>query len=44
VQYETWNYPVIALTRQSNVASSIQLNFWPKPLHIKNQNNGDAGQ
>jgi hypothetical protein len=35
---------VIALTRQSNVASSIQLSFWPKPLHIKNQNNGDAGQ
>jgi Capsule assembly protein Wzi/PAP2 superfamily len=43
VQYETWNYPVIALARQSNVTSSIQLSFWPKPFHRKNQN-GDAGQ
>jgi membrane-associated phospholipid phosphatase len=43
VQYEAWNYPVIALTRQSNVTSSIQLSFWPKPLHGKNQNQ-DAGQ
>ena len=43
VQYETWNYPVIALTRQSNVTSLIQLSFWPKPLHGQNQN-GDAGQ
>jgi hypothetical protein len=43
VQYETWNYAVIALTRQSNVSSSIELSFWPKPLHEKNQN-GDAGQ
>lgn len=43
VQYETWSYPVIALTRQANVASSIQLSFWPKPLR-RNDQNGDAGQ
>ncbi len=43
VQYETWNYAVIALTRQSNVTSSLQLSFWPKPLRGKNQD-GDAGQ
>ncbi len=30
VQYETWNFPVIAPTKQSNVSSSIQLSFWPK--------------
>ena len=43
VQYETWSYPVIEVTRQSNVTSSIQVSFWPKPLRGKNQN-GDAGQ
>jgi membrane-associated phospholipid phosphatase len=35
VQYETWHYPVIALTRQSNVTSSVQLSFWPKSLWSK---------
>ena len=29
VQYEVWNFPVIASTRQSNVTSSLQLSFWP---------------
>lgn len=31
VQYEAWTYPVIASTRQSNITSSVQLMFWPKP-------------
>ena len=31
VQYEAWTYPVIASSRQSNVTSSLQLTFWPKP-------------
>jgi hypothetical protein len=35
VQYETWNFPVIASTRQSNVTSSLQLSFWPKALWHK---------
>ena len=30
VQYETWTFPVIAPTKQSNVATSVQLTFWPK--------------
>jgi len=30
VQYEVWNFPVLASTRQTNVTSSIQLAFWPK--------------
>ena len=30
VQYEAWTFPVIAPTRQSNIASSLQLTFWPK--------------
>jgi membrane-associated phospholipid phosphatase len=30
VQYEMWNFPVIATARQSNVTSSVQLSFWPK--------------
>ena len=29
VQYEVWNFPVVASTRQSNVTSSVQLSFWP---------------
>lgn len=36
VQYEAWNYPVIASTRQSNVTSSLQLTFWPKGFSRKN--------
>jgi len=36
VQYETWNFPVIATTRQSNVTSAVQLSFWPKGLSRKN--------
>jgi membrane-associated phospholipid phosphatase len=30
VQYEMWNFPVIATGRQSNVTSAIQLSFWPR--------------
>ncbi len=30
VQYEKWNYPVLSLTRQSNVTSSVQITYWPK--------------
>ncbi len=44
VQYEMWNYPVIALTRQSNVTSSIELSFWPKPWHARNQNKDSEQQ
>ncbi len=36
VQYEVWNYPVIAWTKQSNVTSSVQLSFWPKGVSRKN--------
>ena len=32
VQYENWTFPVISPTKQSNVTSSVQLTFWPKPL------------
>ncbi|MGA2101417.1 MAG: capsule assembly Wzi family protein, partial [Candidatus Sulfotelmatobacter sp.] len=39
VQYEAWTYPVISATRQSNVTSSIQLAFWPKPLRGRNTGN-----
>lgn len=29
VQYEKWNYPLLAPGVQSNVATSLQLTFWP---------------
>jgi membrane-associated phospholipid phosphatase len=35
VQYETWHYPVIALSRQSNVTSVIELSFWPRPFRLR---------
>jgi capsule assembly protein Wzi/PAP2 superfamily protein len=35
VQYEAWTYPVLASGRQSNIASSLQLTFWPKPRSRK---------
>ena len=31
-QYEKWNFPVLAPTPQTDLTSSIQLTFWPKPL------------
>ncbi len=30
VQYEKWNYPVLDPLQRSNVATSIQLTFWPR--------------
>jgi hypothetical protein len=38
VQYEAWNFPVIASTQQPNVTSSIQLSFWPKSFRAKDNN------
>ncbi len=35
VQYEMWNFPVIATARQSNVTSAIRLSFWPKGFSRK---------
>jgi hypothetical protein len=37
VQYEVWNFPVIASTRQTNVTSSIQISFWPKSFRAKDK-------
>jgi hypothetical protein len=35
VQYEMWNFPVIATTRQTNVTSAVQFSFWPKGFSRK---------
>ena len=35
VQYEAWTFPAITPGRQSNVASSIQLTFWPRGFSRK---------
>jgi hypothetical protein len=29
VQYETWQFPLLAASRQSNVTGSVQVTFWP---------------
>jgi hypothetical protein len=39
VQYEMWNFPVIASTKQSDVTSWVQLSFWPKGLSRKASDN-----
>jgi hypothetical protein len=42
VQYETWNYPVLATLAKSNLATSLQVTFWP---HRRKQRAGDqSGQ
>lgn len=33
VQYETWDFPVISATTQTNVATSINITFWPGSRH-----------
>jgi hypothetical protein len=35
LQYETWNFPVLAPAKQSNVTTSIQISFWPGALRPK---------
>lgn len=30
VQYEKWNYPILAPSPQSNVSTSLQITFWPR--------------
>jgi membrane-associated phospholipid phosphatase len=29
VQYETWDFPVISMTRQTDVTTSLEVTFWP---------------
>jgi membrane-associated phospholipid phosphatase len=36
VQYEAWTFPVLSPTKQANVATSLQLTFWPKGFSRKN--------
>jgi hypothetical protein len=33
VQYERWEIPLLATNRQSNVAASFQIGFWPVTHH-----------
>jgi len=33
IQYERWQIPLLAMSRQSNVAASFQFGFWPSPHH-----------
>ncbi|MGH9648542.1 MAG: capsule assembly Wzi family protein, partial [Bryobacteraceae bacterium] len=35
VQYETWNFPVLAPGKQTDVTTSVTLAFWPKGLWRK---------
>jgi hypothetical protein len=35
VQYESWQIPLLATGRQSDVSASIQVTFWPKALRTQ---------
>lgn len=41
LQYETWDFPVISTTRQTDVASTIELTFWPGSLRFWRLNRDD---
>jgi len=30
MQYESWQIPLLAMNRQSNIAVSFQVGYWPK--------------
>jgi hypothetical protein len=30
VQYEKWDFPLLAAEPQSNVTASVQITYWPK--------------
>ncbi len=34
VQYEHWNYPILAPQPQTNISVSVQMTYWPH-LHVK---------
>jgi hypothetical protein len=42
IQYEAWDFPIIAATRQDDVATSIQFTWWP--VFGQAHSGGSAGQ
>ncbi len=42
VQYEVWNFPVLASTRQTDVSTSVQFTYWPKFGHTQNDTSTDS--
>jgi membrane-associated phospholipid phosphatase len=44
LQYEQWDFPVLAPTRQSDVSTSIQFTFWPRFGHSGSEPSIDAGR
>lgn len=43
LQYERWNFPVIAPTAQANFSTSVQLTFWPGRLAANTAALSEAG-
>lgn len=42
IQYEEWNFPVLAATRQTDVATSVQFTYWPKRWFVKSDTTDSA--
>ena len=42
VQYEVWNFPVLASTRQTDVSTSVQLTYRPRFGHARNDTSVDS--
>lgn len=36
VQYEKWDFPTISASKETDIATSIQLTYWPRFVHIQN--------
>jgi membrane-associated phospholipid phosphatase len=43
IQYETWNFPILATTKQSDVTTSVQFTFWPRFGHVAGNASGGQG-
>lgn len=42
LQYEEWNFPVLAAGRQTDVTASVQVTYWPRFGHRQNDTSTDA--
>ena len=43
VQYETWDFPVISATLETNVTASLGVTFWPGSRHAVAEGRGPKG-
>ncbi|HET9802038.1 MAG TPA: capsule assembly Wzi family protein [Candidatus Acidoferrum sp.] len=42
VQYEKWNFPIIAARAETNISTSIRFTYWPRFAHVRNDTLADS--